>query len=231
MTQKNQSLVSHTVERLLYILTEEQAFQPGERLPNEVKLASSLNVGRSTLREAIALLKEKGILESKKGSGTYLIDMNANRTTAIDAEKGTYKLRDIMELRLQLEPGAIALAVQRGDYAEIERIVETGEELCALIAESENRIECEQSFHRQIIEATKNELFENMIPMISRSIEDAITSKQSIGKLATDTAMDVMTMVETFRQKDALAAHHAMEIHLHHIVDALNLNCGKYKLY
>jgi DNA-binding GntR family transcriptional regulator len=49
-------------------------FRPGDRLPGEPELARSLGVSRSSLRAAIALLEEDGLLRRLHGSGTYVTD-------------------------------------------------------------------------------------------------------------------------------------------------------------
>jgi DNA-binding GntR family transcriptional regulator len=49
-------------------------FTPGDRLPGEPELARSLGVSRSSLRAAIALLEEDGLVRRLHGSGTYVTD-------------------------------------------------------------------------------------------------------------------------------------------------------------
>ena len=47
--------------------------RPGDRLPTERQLMETLAVGRSTVREVIRKLQALGVVESRKGSGTYLL--------------------------------------------------------------------------------------------------------------------------------------------------------------
>ena len=57
--------------RLLdYFLSGE--VEPGERIPSERRLAESLGVGRSLVREALKSLHLLGLLEVRQGDGTYL---------------------------------------------------------------------------------------------------------------------------------------------------------------
>ena len=49
-------------------------FAPGDRLPGEPELARSLGVSRSSLRAAIALLEQDGLVRRLHGSGTYVTD-------------------------------------------------------------------------------------------------------------------------------------------------------------
>ena len=53
-----------------FILNEH--LQPGDKLPNEAHLAKELNIGRSSLREAMKLLASRNIVTIKQGSGTYV---------------------------------------------------------------------------------------------------------------------------------------------------------------
>lgn len=54
-----------------YILDNQIAI--GEKIPNEFELADIFGVGRSTVREAVKSLVSRGILEVRRGDGTYVI--------------------------------------------------------------------------------------------------------------------------------------------------------------
>ncbi len=51
---------------------DEGVWEIGQRLPSERDLADDYEVSRMTLRQAITLLVEEGILERRVGSGTYV---------------------------------------------------------------------------------------------------------------------------------------------------------------
>jgi GntR family transcriptional repressor for pyruvate dehydrogenase complex len=52
---------------------EDARLQAGDRLPAERELMAALGVGRSTIREAIRHFQALGVIETRKGSGTYLL--------------------------------------------------------------------------------------------------------------------------------------------------------------
>ena len=57
--------------------------QSGDRLPSELELAKELGVSSITLREALSILSNRGVIERRHGSGTYVADPTANQWVAI----------------------------------------------------------------------------------------------------------------------------------------------------
>ena len=51
---------------------DQKIWKIGERLPSERDLAEKFQVSRMTLRQAITLLVEEGVLERRVGSGTFI---------------------------------------------------------------------------------------------------------------------------------------------------------------
>lgn len=80
-------------------------WREGERLPTEAELAERLQVAVGTLRKALALLAEQGVLERVQGSGTYVKKVS-----------GTQRIYELFRLELHSGPGlptANILDVQR----------------------------------------------------------------------------------------------------------------------
>ena len=69
---KTQSLTQRTADRLYSQITAEGRLGPGDKLPNEVELSRQLGVSRATLREAIRTLTAQGVLEVRRGKGTFV---------------------------------------------------------------------------------------------------------------------------------------------------------------
>ena len=94
-------------------------FARGEQLPPERELAERLGVSRVTLREAIAALRDSGLVTTRRGrgGGTVVIydgpQMAAERPVGgIRGRRGA-ALADALEFRRVVEPGAAALAARR----------------------------------------------------------------------------------------------------------------------
>ena len=65
-------LADSTASEILKMIEEQERFKIGDKLPNENDFASELGVSRSTLREAVKILTTYGILEIKRGKGTFV---------------------------------------------------------------------------------------------------------------------------------------------------------------
>ena len=89
MQKANKGELSNLKNKLLAEQVQEQIYQyiletpiaVGAKLPNEFELGDRFCVGRSTIREAVKLLISRGILEVRRGSGTYVVS-----TTPVDMD-------------------------------------------------------------------------------------------------------------------------------------------------
>ena len=52
-------------------------YQPGDRLPSELELQEQFQISRQTVRNALELLERQGFVRSRQGSGTYVVDRDA----------------------------------------------------------------------------------------------------------------------------------------------------------
>lgn len=107
---------------------------PGSQLPPEAELAARANVSRLTLREAVKVLRDKGVLRVEHGRGTFVnppdlwspLDpqLLAGRS-AVDGTASDLFTRQLMEARTVVELGVTRLAAQRRTDEDLERMRDT----------------------------------------------------------------------------------------------------------
>lgn len=216
MEGQAKSLIEITSEAILnYIITNN--LTRGDKLPNEYRLAEEMNVGRSTLREAVRTLVSRNILEVRQGSGTYV----SENTGIIDDPLGfsfvkdTLKLtEDLFEIRYLLEPRVAALAAVNGTKEQIEQLEIIRLEIEERMGEfSDQHFEKDIEFHKLISEMSGNVAMSNLIPIINQSISlynDYYTSKH----IKDETIVSHREIVNAIRNKDPIAAEDAMRIHI-----------------
>ena len=127
---QTENLSQRTAETLRAQILEEKKYRPGEKLPNENELAESLGISRTTLREAIRTLSSEGLLEVRRGRGTFVAGeldrVAAESVNMQELVRMQVTLRDLYEARMIFEPQAAALACKRATDEEIERILALG---------------------------------------------------------------------------------------------------------
>ena len=139
---------------------------PGERLPSERDLARQLEVGRASVREAIAALQVAGMIETRPGAGSFVAAGAAERSR----ETHDSSPSDLLEARALLEPTVARLAAQRGGPdAEIE----------ALLAAMENATgdgwnDCDRRFHQRIAALTGNPVLAGLADHIAAVMDEPL---------------------------------------------------------
>ena len=228
-----QNLSQQTADRLYTAIVVEQQLRPGEKLPNEVEWAQQLGVSRATLREAIRTLADRGILEVRRGRGTFV----SERVEEIDAlgfdrlEQVRGQLRDLFELRAMFEPRCAALACRRASPEELADILAKGAAVERCIREGirtgEDRTRADQEFHTAIVRAAHNEFLLRLLPMIHQAVSTAVERGGQGEQLAEDTLRDHALLLEFLKKRDGAGAEHAMAIHMLHSMDVMGLENRK----
>lgn len=136
-------------------------FVSGQRLPSERELASSLNVSRTTVREAISRLAATGYVEVRRGrhGGAVVTseagpeaDMMIYRTLAPSWER----LEQIFDFRTLIEPLIARTAAARRSETSVERIRKTLEAYRVADNDRAASGRADGELHRSIAEATEN---------------------------------------------------------------------------
>lgn len=91
-------------------MIRQEKIRPGDRIPSERELAEKLQVGRSTLREALRSLELLGLIETRRGEGTFLADHRNHQLVEVLSTfilQDDQSQQDVWETRLLHETGAI----------------------------------------------------------------------------------------------------------------------------
>jgi GntR family transcriptional repressor for pyruvate dehydrogenase complex len=149
--------------------------QPGARLPTERQLMASLAVGRSTVREVIRKLQALGVVESRKGSGTYLVrPVSADAVhlpLTIEASTLRDRLLQTLDVRRGLEVEASALAAQRRTAEDVATMEARLEEMERVHLDKGTAGREDLAFHLAIYEATHNPLFGQLLEQMREAFE------------------------------------------------------------
>lgn len=178
---------------------------PGEKLPTEHILAKTFGVSRSVVREAIAQLRNEGLVETRQGVGAFVTEPNSR--TSLRIEQGEMHDRDsfrsLFQLRIPLEIEAAGLAALHHDAEDLRKLDEALALMTGADKWTDEGIVADLTFHRVLAGATHNEYFPLFIGFIAERISLAINAARATAVL--EEIVEV-TIAEHFAVRDAVAS-------------------------
>ncbi|WP_062233865.1 FadR/GntR family transcriptional regulator [Fictibacillus sp. FJAT-27399] len=106
-------------------IIEEDNLQAGDKLPSERELTDRLHVGRSSVREALRSLELLGLIETRRGEGTFIKPATGHRLVEVLASFILHDKKakqDLLETKSIIIRDCIELAVQRINDADVESL-------------------------------------------------------------------------------------------------------------
>lgn len=169
------SLVDQAIAAMRVLLANGE-WAVGTRIPPEPGLGASLGVSRNTVREAVKALAHVGLLEVRRGDGTYVAaatEMQALMRRQIDR----VELAHLLEVRHAIEVRAAALAAGRRtaeDLAVLDAAV-TRKRAALAAGDAAGFVTADVAFHVGVVAAAHNpllvELYDGLVETLTASIE------------------------------------------------------------
>ena len=160
---------SERVAEQIIMLMRERGLRPGDPLPSESDLMACMDVGRSSVREALRGLAVLGMVDIRQGQGTFvrstvpIIEPSAADRDAIVAALARGVTDELLEARAIIEVRIAALAAQRAtseDLAELDRLI-----AAARAADAARRpaYPLGADFHLAVARAAHNDVLEGFV--------------------------------------------------------------------
>ena len=211
---KKGTLTERIAEEIISYILDNQLTE-GDRLPNEPTLAAQLQVGRSSLREAMKVLESRNIVTIRQGSGMYVADEPGLATDPLGLAfiRNKIKLReDMMAVRFMLEPPIAALAARNATKGDVRKIYAAAGEVAERIGRGDEYREQDVAFHTAIAMSSKNVVVPRLMPIIHGTIDMFIRVTRRASDQ--DTVVAHRQIAEAIENRDSLGAQEAMYEHL-----------------
>lgn len=208
-------------------LIKEGEWTQGSKLSGEIELASSFNVSRNIMREALKILENFGVLESRNGVGTFVSE---NSIENIQGMNFFYNLKEnnsietILELRLAIEPAIVYYAALRITDEEILELDELSNKLLKQYNTDSGYFE-DFYLHRACAHYCKNPLFESLCESLLKQLENSMYAdfhKYSSEKTIKDNMDTHIRIVKAIVNHDADVAQELMRGHLLRRIKLIN---------
>ena len=196
----------------IHELIREGRFKAGDQLPSERELAETFKVSRTSVREALRALETQRLIISRTGMGNFVADLPVESLVAPLAKmliEEKTALADIFELRKLIEPHIAALAAERANSSDIDRLKRLLAAQTQQIQRGETGVDADTQFHFAIGKATQNHALENLVSglmdVLSHSREESLqTSSRRLASVESHRA--IVTAIEAHDEDKARQA-------------------------
>ena len=219
------------VVRQIEALILQGLLRPGERLPSERELSERMGVSRPSLREGVAELHERGLLESRPGAGMFVSkNLAAEFPPALTRLFATHDegTRDYIAFRRDMEGLAVARAAESGTETDLKVVDRVFREMEEAHAEEDTAREAalDADFHMAIVEACHNAVMLHVMRALYDLLQEGVLYNRRImfqQRTTRETLLDQHRAINAALQsRDAEAARAAVGAHLDYVQAALD---------
>jgi DNA-binding FadR family transcriptional regulator len=198
--------------------------QPQDRLPPERILAERLNLSRSAVRKALAVLEEEGRIWRHVGRGTFVGPRPNDEQAVLTAVTAETNPAEIMEARLVLEPKLAALAALKATIKDLDQM----DTYLKRSVEAVNIADFEHwdsQLHSAVAKASDNSLLYSLFQMVNNTRQDALWGRLKEASLTperrTRYCRQHEEIVTALKNRDATGAEEAMRTHIETVLGHL----------
>jgi GntR family transcriptional repressor for pyruvate dehydrogenase complex len=156
--------LTEAVAQQLLEQIRQQRLKPGTRMPSERELMSALNVGRSTVREALNGLALLGVIEVRHGQGAFVAAVpNDNVSGELGTALNKGVTRDLLEARRAIEVETARLAAQRHTEQDLRSMRSAIAAQEASLSGAATSADESANFHLEIAGAAHNEVLAGIV--------------------------------------------------------------------
>lgn len=215
---QNSPLADHLYGEILTQIIS-GALEVGAKLPSENDYCRMFSVSRPIVRNALSRLCADGIVERKRGSGTYIKRRPSRRLSDFAQPGDLAVLLQCIEYRIEVEGTAAGLAAERRTEQQLDDIQVAFDRLCTEAVSDFITPESDLAFHQAIAAATGNIFFIDTLQMLHAPVVRLLNV--SLGLTRTSNphrirqVLDEHTEIfEAIQAGDPVLATAAMRMHL-----------------
>ena len=218
--QVRKTKIYHEIVEQIKGLITEGRIKPGDRLPPERELAELFKASRNSVRDAIRVLEQMGLIESRQGDGTYVRTLSPEELAeplALCLLQSRTQMGELWEVRRVLEPAlaeSAAARITEEELAELEAVLDAQRQKveAGFIA-----LEEDAAFHYGIAQAARNgvmlRVMDTLVDLLRQSRERSLQQRDRPAY----SHVGHVRILAALRRRDPAAARAEMLQHLREI--------------
>jgi GntR family transcriptional regulator, transcriptional repressor for pyruvate dehydrogenase complex len=204
-------------DQLLGLITDGE-FPEKAKLPTEVELAARFDVSRTIVREALARLRDDGIVVSRQGAGTF-VTRRPDSAWKLSPLGSITDIQRCFEFREGFEADMAAWAARRADRTTIKRIGSAVEAYEEAIKDGKPGSHADFDLHYVIAEATRNRFFVSVMTSLRDHIVFGMNLSRDLSRIKPAARLKAVReehrrVFDAIRARDPGRAHEAMRVHV-----------------
>ena len=217
LEKKSPPVAAKLVVSYVRQLIESREYRAGDKLPPERELAQLIGVSRATVRAGLQSLATVGVVDSRRGAGTFVADgpplLDVNPLSLFSALHGIPRA-ELFEARRVIEIDLAGLAAQRAQGDELAAISEEVMEMFASIDDVHRFLVHDIRFHRAVATAARNPLLAAIMEMVADLFYDQRKRTVDLWQDAPEAAEQHRKIYQAIRAGDVERARREMNTHL-----------------
>lgn len=211
----NRTVVENVLQQIRNAISVGR-FKSGDRLPSEFELMEELGVSRNSLREAMKILSAIGIVEIRRGDGTYIcteIKPSFIDSVAYSILLGNSSAEELIEFRQTLDEDVLALAVRKCTDDDIAQLQEYINQMRIRFKNGEigAAATLDYQFHLYLAKCTHNRFLERMMLGVYNLFEHSIEKNIRTEELFASADQHHQEMVNCLLERDEQRVHEVIE--------------------
>lgn len=221
LRRRSRSLAHELVEGISAQI-QGQVLKPGDKLPTESAIMQAYGVSRTVVREALSRLQAAGIVETRHGIGTFVLEARPGQGFGIDpGEIATaVDVMAVLELRISLETESAGLAAQRRSDAQLQEMRAALDAFEANVGGAGDAVSPDFRFHLAIANATGNRYFADIMSHLGSTviprtrINSSRVAQEDLPQYLRRVNREHEEIYQAIARRDPESARAAMRIHL-----------------
>jgi DNA-binding FadR family transcriptional regulator len=217
------ALLSHETGEAIRAFIVERGLKPGDALPSEAELAALLDVGKTSVREALRRLEAHGVVQVRRGKGLFVGAFSFGpliEHLPYGLQTDSVPLRQLLQARRALEEGLVWEVAKVITDADLARLDDLVDQMRARAKNGRVPADVDQAFHQALFEPLGNPFVLQLIDVFWSIFSRA--SDHIVLDLRRPTADDHAAIVDALRSGDRTAMSDAVARHFEDLQRSLD---------
>ena len=195
----------------IYSYIKVNDLQPGDKLPSERDMATMLQTSRNSVREALRILEDRGLIYVKTGSGVFVSNPYGQKNT-LSIRLTDCTMEELQDLQNVLDHQAVLNAINSGTREQKEKLLSIASEMQELYQKNIYSHTLDHSFHSLLYKMGHNNAIHQLITKIrdTRFVYRADTDREN-DSIWLPTVPDHFTLAEAIFYQNSAAALDAID--------------------